>query len=557
MTSSTGTSWPTCSPAREPPAAPATPESVSPPLGTLAGVRTADITIGAIYAHARSYNPHQRYWMEQVSRVRVTGLPGHGKADVVVLDGPTDPSPWRETLEPGPATVATREIACTWDEHEANLAALTRAESDRQAAAEVAHEARQPRADRLLPGRYSHQLTSARHRRRDDDTTYDVAFTTYAEQRWRVRDDDPGGWIGAALDAIGEPGACRDVVGAMQAYAEAVNDGLYHHGGFTAPPLDTLELSCDSALIPVRAASDDEIDAILEADEVPVSVAEVLADTARWIMMGPERTLAWFRALRDHDRAFVSATVGQADAVGVDVGMPETPPVPHWARTDLDGFGWLPLLNGSTSGNRLHDPECNVLRPGRHALERAMTITGWLLAVVQQETCGVCGGPVLRVTPEWIAFRAASDVWVARGGGLVELWQRRAVMRFAASCRMQLADRAIPCIGPAGRVYAALIDGMPAQRDQEALAIIGPWGPSWPEGTSAADIEAARQRVLRRLRDLHSALPADRRPAAPSDMNAIAAGTVNAADIDSLLRLWWDQLSDVVAVPNLRRLLFG
>ena len=45
---------------------------------------------------------------------------------------------------------------------------------------------------------------------------------------------------------------------------------------------------------------------------------------------------------------------------------------------------------------------------------------GWLLAVVQQETCGVCGGAVLRVTPEWIAFRAASDVWVARGGGLVD-----------------------------------------------------------------------------------------------------------------------------------------
>jgi hypothetical protein len=92
---------------------------------------------------------------------------------------------------------------------------------------------------------------------------------------------------------------------------------------------------------------------------------------------------------------------------------------------------WVPVAIGRTSGRRLHQPGCHILRDHAPSLRGAKITPLWYLALhLPEDTCGVCGGPMLAEPHLAPHFLAASDAWNANGRREIEPWQRASFARY-------------------------------------------------------------------------------------------------------------------------------
>lgn len=101
-------------------------------------------------------------------------------------------------------------------------------------------------------------------------------------------------------------------------------------------------------------------------------------------------------------------------------------------RQIVDALGWVPIASGVTSGRRLHQPGCHILREGRRAqLRHASAVPLWYVALhIRNDLCGVCGGPTLAVPALAAHFMMASDAWQANDREQIEPWQLACFARY-------------------------------------------------------------------------------------------------------------------------------
>lgn len=207
------------------------------------------------------------------------------------------------------------------------------------------------------------------------------------------------------------------------------------------PGIDVIRLRQAFSLVPAAVYAD-----IISAGQDPVPATEdylqyrVLEPVARDVFAE-----AWRTAQRYATERFPTVqlwhSVQAADREFVAACLPD-PPVDPFVPRQVDSsvgvceirrdpLGWLPLA--FTNFGQSHAPSCTYARADRPGEEDRIQFAP-LWALRDEGGCGTCRGPAVPVTPEWVAFRAASDQFAATRAEPCE-WQRAAVRRLLTWAR--------------------------------------------------------------------------------------------------------------------------
>ena len=405
-------------------------------------MKQADLRVGNDYAYP-TYKPYDAAPL--AARVRVVSIDGRGKVTVRVIDPGTKPpkNAWgaRPVKRDEQHQVATRDIACLWEEW-AERAASIGAELEARAAERRAwhDDVEERRADRLVvdAGR---ALPEA----------YDDEF--------------------ADMDTDGDE---RAALG--KAYIKARGLGPY-------ATLDELKpLLVD---LPVPVLRDILATDANQQSGMPGTVASIFMRAAELLEVARVASMDRYhnaggeipqpgRLLREHDIAFVNAIRENIAASGGELLLPPVPTLPDWVdqeeRAMAPLFGWLRVAVGDTGGEMLHSPGCTLVR------SRPVQLTNhlpWWLVMLEspQRLCSRCGGPGVRDLVSMASFIAAADTWHARGDDRIEPWQQAAFQRLLSTTAAR-AQALEPDITLAWRIVAVLAENPPDERGWAAYALV-------------------------------------------------------------------------------------
>lgn len=137
--------------------------------------------------------------------------------------------------------------------------------------------------------------------------------------------------------------------------------------------------------------------------------------------------------LTKDDIAFYAAAVSDEQRTHIQElcgGMPAHL-VDSANREVVTALGWIPIVAGVSSGQKVHRPGCRSFREERSTLADGTVRPLWYYASYQwNDFCSTCEGPLLGAPAVMAHFLAASDSWSARGRPVeLEAWQRRAASR--------------------------------------------------------------------------------------------------------------------------------
>ena len=447
-------------------------------------------------------------WRPDAHRVTVVKVGPGAAVKVKVIDRAIggDGRRWRRGRL---VEVTARDLACTWEAWQERLAAR---EAEAAATKERWREWEEDRARavepdpaRSVPDRY--------------DGEFLAEHEPYGQQLEAAVRAGGHSWrrvLPAALDLLPEA-VQRDVVAAA-----------------TADP-DTFA----SAAAPVSRRA-----------------ADVFASAAACAVL-PMVSLPPERALADYDEAFVDACLASVRGGGGDLDLPFVPRLRHddpvgGLRVVRPPLGWLRVAYGPTGGDKLHAPHCSRIRADETS---PPTMPMWRTAA--GEVCGSCGGPGIRPTPAWVAFRAASDAWVIRDRAVIEEWQVRALLHLVADAAVTRAREGEPDRPRDARILDALAEDMPGPEGWAAYRLVHRFSRERPAGVER---HAAARLAFRRLRQLADVLPEPARPPVPFPLdNAAADGNVpgDPAAVDRALQQWHDDLDHAAEVDGLDLVLFG
>ncbi|SDN11432.1 hypothetical protein SAMN04488074_1358 [Lentzea albidocapillata subsp. violacea] len=449
-------------------------------------MKQADLHVGNEYAYP-TYKPYDA--APTAARVRVVSVDGRGQVTVRVVDPGAKPpkNAWGARLVKRNAQqqVATRDIACPWEEWPERAASIG-AELEARVATQRSwyDDLEQSRADRVIvdAGRVLPEEYDDEHTRAD----------TEAEQR-------------GALST---------------AYIKARGLGEY-------ATLDELRpLLVD---LPVPVLRD-----ILASDThrrsgTPGTVASVFTRSAELLEVARVASMDRHRnagaeipqprsLLGEHEVAFVNAILEGIAASGGELLLPPVPALPDWVDEDERSiaslFGWLRVAMGDTNGEMLHSPGCTVVRSRPVLLTEHVP---WWLVMLEspRKLCSKCDGPAVRDLVPMAGFVAAVDVWHARGGDRIEQWQQATFQRLIAATMAARAQALEPDITLAWRITAALAEDPPGHDGWAAYALMAvtDWNRlnEAVERLTPVQLEAARVLARERLTTLETALPSSQR----------------------------------------------
>ncbi|WP_434450079.1 hypothetical protein [Lentzea sp. E54] len=485
-------------------------------------MKQADLLVGNEYAYP-TYKPYDA--APVAARVRVVSVDGRGKVTVQVMDPGAKPpkNAWGARLVKRNAQqqVATRDIACPWEEWPERAASIG-AELKARVAKQRSwfDELEQSRADRVivdagrvLPEEYDDELTRA---------------DTEAEERGTL----------------------------TTAYIKARGLGEF----VTLDELRPLLVDLPVPVLRDILASD-----IRRRSGTPGTVASVFTRSAELLEVARIASMDRHRnagaeipqpggLLGEHEVAFVNTILEGIAASGGELLLPPVPALPDWVDEDMRTiaplFGWLRVAVADTSGEMLHSPGCTVVRSrpillGDH-------VPWWLVLLESpRRLCSKCDGPSVRDLVPMAGFVAAVDVWHARGGDRIEQWQQAAFQRLIAATMTARTQALEPDITLAWRITAALAEEPPGHDGWAAYALVTVT--AWNRLNEAIDRltpvqqEAARVLARERLTTLEAALPSSQR----------LLPLPRAVDVQVLRERYRDlkrRLKDTV--PQLDRLLF-
>lgn len=173
------------------------------------------------------------------------------------------------------------------------------------------------------------------------------------------------------------------------------------------------------------------------------------------------------RLLGESDIAFVHAIRESVAASGGELVLPPVPTLPDWVdeeeRAVAPVFGWLRLAVGDTSGERLHSPGCASVRS--RPVPQTDHMPWWLVMLERpQRLCGRCGGPCVRDLVSLAGFVAAVDVWQDRGRSRIERWQQATLHRLLSATAAARTQTFEPDITLTWRIVATLTENAPAEK---------------------------------------------------------------------------------------------
>ncbi|MBE1467430.1 hypothetical protein H4W33_006442 [Kibdelosporangium phytohabitans] len=442
-------------------------------------VKQADLSVGSEYAF-QTYKPYDA--APVAARVRVISIDGRGKVTVKVSDPgakvPKDRWGARSVKRNERLQVTTRDIICPWEEW-ADRAASIGSELAARAAAQRSnwseHERRRADrvvvdANRMLPDEYDEQ-----HFYEDTD----------AEERAVLADE----------------------------YIRTRGLGSFATADKVRPLLVDL---------PVPVLRD-----ILAADAyqrsgAPGTVAAVFTRAARLLETAriTSRDVPLPHQLfGEADAAYVNAIRDDVAASGGQLLLPPVPSLPTWVDEEEQAMaptlGWIRLVIGDTSGQRLHSPGCNTVR-SRPAVSAEHAPWWQIMLESPHRLCGVCGGPGARDLLPIAGFVAAVDVWDSRGRDRIERWQQAAFQRLLSATAIARTQVPEPDITLAWRIVSALTENAPAEDGWAAYRLTA--ATDWNrlekelEKLTPSQLEAARVLARDRMATLVATLPPSQRP---------------------------------------------
>lgn len=247
-------------------------------------------------------------------------------------------------------------------------------------------------------------------------------------------------------------------------------------------------------------------------------------------------------ALREHDVAFVTACIDASPSVVGEIRLPFVPRTGRPAVDAVSAIAWVRVAYGNSDGLKAHSPQCSILKSKAKPALEAETQPLWTLRLDPREKCTGCGGPGLPCTPELIAFRAASDFWLANGGP-IEMWQFASLLHMIGLTHRQGAIMREPDRSRVALVVHALAEDTARHPHSQALDISRRW-PISPTDQTALQV------TIRRLRVVSDVLPEDVRPQVPFPLgNANDDGKV-AGPIETILSAATDWLTSLTDVPG-------
>ncbi|WP_157528976.1 hypothetical protein [Nocardia sp. NRRL S-836] len=447
-------------------------------------MKQADLLVGNEYAYP-TYKPYDD--APVAARVRVVSVDGRGKVTVQVVDPGAKPpkNAWGARLvkRNEQQQVATRDIACPWEEW-AERAASIGAELKTRVAKQRSwfDELEQSRADRVivdagrvLPEEYDDEFTRA-------DTEERGTLTT--------------------------------------AYIKARGLGEF----VTLDELRPLLVDLPVPVLRDILASDTR-----RQSGTPGTVASVFIRSAELLEVARIASMDRHRnagteipqpgdLLGEHEVAFVNTILEGITASGGELLLPPVPTLPDWVdedmRTIASLFGWLRVAVADTSGEMLHSPGCTVVRSRPVLL---VDHVPWWLVMLEspRRLCSKCDGPAVRDLVPMAGFVAAVDVWHARGCDRIEQWQQAAFQRLIAATMTARTQALEPDITLAWRITATLAEDPPGHDGWAAYALMTVT--AWNRLDEAIDRltpvqqEAARVLARERLTTLEAALPSSQR----------------------------------------------
>lgn len=357
-------------------------------VGTFRSMKMSDIEVGG------------HYLAQNHARVEVLAKHGRGKLETRIVS--TEERPW-VYLTP---THRAQQIVMPWAEWEAGRADREANLRTRQAHARELQkvrdreraEARRLNPDRSLPADYEPQFVW------DDKGVTNEEFAEHVRTKFHWGD----------FRAL-----CTEVT--FEQLAQRFFGGL---------PRGVVR-DFASALGSQPKASE-EAGEVATVGQVFGRAAEVLAaNFPGWATRTQDH--ATWRTLTDQDAEFFRSVVGDNFNFGVEAN-----PRDFWDPSVLSvdvyrTFGWLRVAQAHTSGVKLHGPNCQFTTAQSAVGEFKTTPLRETALLSGEVFCTGCAGPVLAGQVEVAHFLAASDVWAARGDGLVENWQRAAVARLVGA----------------------------------------------------------------------------------------------------------------------------
>lgn len=485
-------------------------------------MKQADLHVGYDYAFP-TYKPRDSKPM--AARVQVISVDGQGRVTIRVVDAGTPPpkNAWnaRAVTQNEQRQVATRDIACPWEEwpeHSASIGATLEARAvERRRWLDDMKSGRTDRLainpERTLPNKYEEEDFDE-----DEDTEERSALMdAYVETRRPSRYITPDR-LQPLLANLPVP-VLRDIL--------AVDiRGELGESGTVASTFKRAARLFETTLIASRGRSGHTFGAISRPHQL----------------------------LGETDVAFVNAVRDNVSATGGDLLIPTVPPLPEWvdkqARAVAPALGWLRLAVGDTGGDHLHSPGCASSYSKSSLLSDHLP---WWMVMLErpQHLCGRCGGPDLRDLVPLTGFVAAADVWQDRGRNRIERWQQAAFQRLLSATAAARAQIAEPDVTLTCRIVAALSTDAPGDDGWAAYAFANAtqWNQAGRdfEKLTLEEQQTAHALVRDRLATLEAALPPSQRPLPqPEDV-----------DLDGLRRRY-AELKDLLreSVPQLERVLF-
>lgn len=465
-------------------------------------MRSSEISVGTEYAHRARQSTYE---VVPASRVIVREKLSHGRVKIKVLESAQDR--YSEPLRRGGVVdVPGRQLVCPWTSWPELLAdekaSIAKQKAEQASYRKELEERRRVDPARPLPesydgrGHYDHVLNDAQQLR--DWPLPDGIGLWRGEDRARA----------AAVEVLG--GLPVDLVRDLLAVAPTLSDSA----GETVPTN---------------------------------SVGEVFGPLKHTLYLALSSVYGrgYLANLPDDVWAatndFLPACAASFAAEGSYIYIPEVPSVE--LSTFFPGPGWLRVAYGhTTSGRRVHAPDCHVLKSNAAPVKEAPTWPAWHLNLPGIDPCGACGGPQVVATPALVAFVAAALVWRHRPNQPVERWQQRACLGMLAEAAVARAREGEGDRSWHHEAVAMLLRDPPGQEGWDAYQVLG-WS-SWKveawEGTRRL---AALRLAYQRLEYLERALPPHRRPERPPTLPDNPALTVSPDSATrAALQEWYGRL---------------
>ena len=486
-------------------------------------MKQADLQVGHDYA-LPTYEPYDAAPL--AARVSVVSVDGGGKVTVKVIDpGAAVPrNAWnaRPFKRNEKRQVATRIIACSWDEWADRAASIGAEREARVAEQQKSRDDFEQRiadrividAEREMPEKYDEEFFDFQEDAEERIALSKVYFKARSFGPYGTSDELMPLLAGLPIPVL------RDI------FAAAV----HRRSGSGNTVIASVFMRSAGLLEDARIASIDRLGG------------------SRGNIQQPRQLLG------EADVAFVNALRDQISVRGGEITLPPIPPLPGWVREEERAFapifGWLRLAIGDTGGQMLHSSACRSVRSCPVLFADHMP---WWQVMLEnpRRVCGICYGPCIRDLVPMAGFVAAADVWEYRGRDRIERWQQAAFQRLLTATAAARADALEPDITLAHRITAALYKDAPAEEGWAAYALVaaryGNGLGSEVEQLTPRQQETARVLVRDRLSAIEAALPAIQRPL-PLPQNV---------DV-RVLRERYDYIIEMLdgEVPQLDRLLF-